>query len=89
MIRISRKTMRLDLERGGCRMININSFIKSLNLTWIKRLLIKIIRMVYFTAAEPQCVRALATTDLSRKTGNDSSTAKRSSIAVSVTDPQR
>ena len=67
MIRISRKTMRLDLERGGCRMININTFIKSLNLTWIKRLLIKIIRMVYLTAAEPQCVRALATTDLSRK----------------------
>ena len=39
--KIARKTMQLDLERGGCRMININTFIKSLKITWIRRLLIK------------------------------------------------
>ena len=38
--KITRKTMQMDGERER-RMININIFIKSLKLTWIRRLLIK------------------------------------------------
>ena len=36
--RISRKTMIQDYKAGGCRMTDIDSFIKSLKLTWIRRI---------------------------------------------------
>lgn len=37
--KISRKTLQLNYEKGGCRMTNVEIFIKSLKLTWIRRLL--------------------------------------------------
>ena len=37
--RVSRKTMVLDYKHGGCRMPHLDSFIKSLKLTWIRRIL--------------------------------------------------
>jgi hypothetical protein len=36
---ISRKTMQLPREKGGLKMTNIDCFIKSLKLTWFRRLL--------------------------------------------------
>jgi exonuclease III len=39
--KIARKTLQLDFKRGGCRMIDLDTFIKSLKLTWIRRLLIQ------------------------------------------------
>ena len=38
--KISRKTLQLDLEHGGFRMTNLEIFIKSLKLTWLRRMLI-------------------------------------------------
>ena len=38
--KISRKTLTLDFENGGLRMTNIETFIKSLKLTWFRRLFI-------------------------------------------------
>ena len=38
--KISRKTLQLDFEYGGCRMTNLEIFIKSLKLTWLRRMLI-------------------------------------------------
>ena len=38
--RISRKSIIQDYHDGGLRMINVKSFIKSLKLTWIRRLLL-------------------------------------------------
>jgi hypothetical protein len=35
MDKIVRETMKLDLRRGERRMINLETFIKSLKLTWI------------------------------------------------------
>ena len=37
--RIARKTMIQDYEHGGCRMIQIESFIKALKLTWVRRII--------------------------------------------------
>jgi hypothetical protein len=36
--KISRKTLQLDFESSGNRMTNIDTFIKSLKLTWIRRI---------------------------------------------------
>ena len=36
--KISRKTLQLDFENGGSRMTNICVFIKSLKLTWVRRI---------------------------------------------------
>ena len=38
--KISRKTLQLDFEHGGFRMTNLEIFIKSLKLTWLRRMLI-------------------------------------------------
>ena len=46
-------------------------------------------RRAHAPHAEAFCVRIPSATDLSRKRGNDSSTAKRSSIGVSVMSPRR
>ena len=37
--KISRKLLQQDFHLGGCRMTHINSFIKSLKLTWFRRLI--------------------------------------------------
>ena len=37
--RVARNTMIQDHEFGGCKMIHLESFIKSLKLTWIRRLI--------------------------------------------------
>ena len=37
--RVARKTMIQDYEYGGCRMIQIESFIKALKLTWVRRII--------------------------------------------------
>ena len=37
--RVARKTLIQDYSKGGLRMIHINTFIKSLKLTWIRRIL--------------------------------------------------
>ena len=37
--KVARKTLVQDHEKGGCRMIHIQTFIKSLKLTWIRRIL--------------------------------------------------
>ena len=37
--RVARKTMIQDYEYGGCRMIQIESFIEALKLTWIRRII--------------------------------------------------
>ena len=38
--KISRKTIQLDFENGGFRMTNLEIFIKSLKLTWLRRMLV-------------------------------------------------
>lgn len=37
--KVSRKTLQLGYDKGGCRMVHIDTYIKSLKLTWIRRLL--------------------------------------------------
>lgn len=39
MDKVSRKTLQVDYEKDGCRMIHIDTNIKSLKLTSIRRLL--------------------------------------------------
>jgi hypothetical protein len=41
LVKLPEKQCNWTLSRGGCRMINLDTFTKSLKLTWIRRLLIQ------------------------------------------------
>ena len=83
------------LEKGQCFLALCHIWLKLAHWFWIRRFLIVVkprrgtVEYSVGLASGRLGVRIPTATDLSRKKGSDSSTAKRSAIGVSVTSPRR